>query len=226
MKEITDRLFALQDLKYRDFHSRLMPHIDYERIIGVRVPDVRRLAAELYKTGDYIAFMNELPHYYYEENNLHAFLIEKIRDFDECVVQLERFLPYVDNWATCDSMRPKALEKRREALLAKVDEWLASGHTYTVRFGIEVLMNSFLDKYFSPEFPEKVSRIISDEYYVQMMIAWYFATGLAKQYECFVPYVEEHRLPPAVEKMTVRKACESFRITDPQKEYLKSVRLK
>jgi len=226
MSTITDKLFSLQDIKYRDFHCRLVPTVGPERIIGVRVPDVRKYADELYKSGEYIEFINTLPHYYYEENNLHAFLIEKIKNYDECITELERFLPYVDNWATCDSMRPKVLEKNREAILKKIDEWLASDHVYTIRFGIEVLMNSFHDRYFVPEHPEKVSLIVSDEYYVNMMIAWYFATGLAKQYDSFLPYIEQHRLSPVVEKMTVRKACESFRVSEDQKAYLKSVKVK
>lgn len=226
MKEITDKLFSLQDLAYRDFQSKLMPTVDYERIIGVRTPDLRKLAAELYKSGNYSDFLNELPHYYYEENNLHAFLIEKIKDFGSCVAALDSFLPYVDNWATCDSLKPKALVKNREALTAKAYEYLNSNAVYTVRFGIGILMAHFLDDFFSPEYPQRVSKIISGEYYINMMIAWYFATGLAKQYESFIPYIEKHLLPPVVEKMTVQKARESFRVSDEHKEYLKSIRIK
>lgn len=226
MKDIKEILFSLQDSKYRDFQAKLMPTVDYEKIIGVRTPDLRRLASEIYKSGEYCDFLTQLPHGYYEENNLHAFLIEKIRDYDECIAALDAFLPYVDNWATCDSMKPKALIKNRAALLDKVNEWLSSNEVYSVRYGIGILMSYFLDEYFSPEYPQRVSQIRSDEYYINMMIAWYFATGLAKQYESFVPYIEKHLLSPVVEKMTVRKACESFRVSDEHKTYLKSIRIK
>lgn len=220
---IIEELFALQDLKYRSFNSKLIPTVDPELVIGVRTPALRKLANEYNKSEESKAYIHSLPHKYYEENNLHAFLIEKIKNFDECIAALNLFLPYVDNWATCDSMKPPVLAKNREKLLPQIWKWLESDSIYTVRYAINLLMSYFLDDCFSPVFPERVAAVVSEEYYINMMIAWYFATGFAKQYESFIPYLEKHILPPVVEKMTVRKACESFRITADQKEYIKSI---
>lgn len=226
MKEnyILDRLFGMQDLKYRVFHSRLMPTVPKELIIGVRTPDLRRFAKEIAKAPLAEAFIKKLPHQYYEENNLHAFLIEGINDYDLCMAELNRFLPYVDNWATCDMMRPKIFKKHLSELLEQIKVWLASGETYTVRFGMECLMCCFLDEHFSPEFPEMVSKIRSDEYYIKMMQAWYFATALAKQYDAVIPYIEENRLDADTHNKTIRKAIESQRVTDEQKKYLKTLK--
>lgn len=223
MDAIVDRLFALQDEKYRDFQARLMPTVPYERVIGVRTPALRSLAKELVGTPQAEAFMRELPHRYYEENNLHAFLIESIRPFDACVRALDAFLPYVDNWATCDCMNPKVLWKHKQELYPHILRWLADGRLYTVRFAIGLLMRYYLDADFSPEQLALVAAIDSEEYYLKMMVAWYFATALAKQYDAALPYLLERRLPPWTHKKTIRKAIESYRVPDDKKTYLRTL---
>ena len=225
MTEIQQRLFALQDGGYRDFHAALMPTVDKALVIGVRMPALRALARELKGTEQAAAFMAELPHRYYEENNLHAALIGHIRDFDGCMAALEIFLPYVDNWATCDMMNPKALAKDKAALLERIRLWLQSSHTYTVRFGMEMLMNHFLEEDFREEYLALVASVQSEEYYIRMMQAWYFATALAKQYEAAVQYLEQRKLGVWVHNKTIQKARESYRISDEQKEYLKSLKI-
>lgn len=225
MTEIQQRLFALQDAGYRDFHAALMPTVDKALVIGVRMPALRALAKELKGTELAADFMAALPHKYYEENNLHAALIGHIRDFDACMAAVERFLPYVDNWATCDMMNPRALAKDKAALLERIRLWLQSSHTYTVRFGMEMLMNHFLEEDFREEYPALVASVRSEEYYVRMMQAWYFATALAKQYEAAVTYLEQRRLGAWVHNKTIQKARESFRVSQEQKEYLKSLKV-
>lgn len=222
---IIKRLFEMQDPEYRDFHSRLMPTVDKETVIGIRVPDLRKLAKELKNTQTASEFLKELPHKYYEENNLHAFLIEEIKDFTECITELNRFLPFVDNWATCDMMRPKVFKKHLPELLCEIKKWLESDDTYTVRFGIECLMLYYLDEHFSVEFHEAVSKIRSDEYYIRMMQAWYFATALAKKYDETIVYLENKKLDADTHNKTIRKAIESYRITNEQKEYLRKLKL-
>lgn len=225
MTEIQQRLFALQDAGYRDFHAALMPTVDKALVIGVRMPALRALAKELKGTEPAADFMAQLPHKYYEENNLHAALIGHIRDFDACMAAVERFLPYVDNWATCDMMNPRALAKDKAALLERIRLWLQSGHTYPVRFGMGMLMNHFLEEDFREEYPALVASVRSEEYYVRMMQAWYFATALAKQYEAAVTYLEQRRLGAWVHNKTIQKARESFRVSQEQKEYLKSLKV-
>lgn len=217
---ICKRLFELQDTGYRDFHSKLMPTVKKELVIGVRTPDLRRLAKEISKTEYAAEFLEILPHKYYEENNLHAFLIEEIKDYDECISQINRFLPFVDNWATCDMMRPKIFKKHLPQLLSEIKKWINSDDVYAVRFGVEMLMCHYLDDAFRPEYPEWVSQIKSDEYYIKMMVAWYFATALSKRYDDIVPYMENYRLDTDTHNKTIRKAIESYRITDEQKAYL------
>lgn len=224
--DIRARLFALADPAYGDFQAGLMPGIPRERIIGVRVPHLRTLAKELRGAPAADAFLAELPHPYYEENNLHGFLLDCIRDFDACLAATERFLPCIDNWATCDGTSPRALIEKPEVLLAHVQEWLASTHTYTVRFGIETLMRHFLDERFEAAYPDAVAALRSDAYYVNMMIAWYFATALAKQYDAVLPYIENRRLDRWTHNKTIQKAVESCRITDTQKAYLRTLRIR
>ena len=219
--EIKARLFALQDVKYRDFQAKLIPGVPKETIIGVRTPELRRLAKEAGESGDFLA---ELPHRYYDENQLHAFIISAVRDRQECLRLVEEFLPYVDNWATCDQMSLKCFRKDPAELLPHIRRWLASPETYTVRFGIGCLMEFFLDENFRPEYPGIVSAVHSEEYYVRMMIAWYFATALAKQYDAVIPYITERRLDPWTHRKTIQKAVESFRITPEQKELLKTLK--
>ena len=223
-KDITADLFAMQDKSYADFHSKLIPNIDKSLIIGVRTPDLRKYALKLYNTEASEQFLSVLPHKYYEENNLHAFLIERITDHDRLFSELDRFLPYVDNWATCDMMRPKVFARHLPELEGKIREWMQSDYTYTVRFGIEMLMVHYLDSNFSPEYPKLVSRVKTDEYYVKMMIAWYFATALAKQYEAVIAYLEQNVLDADIHNKTVQKAVESYRISSDRKEYLRSLK--
>lgn len=226
LTELQEKLFELQDIKYRDFHSKLMPGINKETVIGIRVPVLRKFAKEFAKTSEAELFLQQLPHRFYEENNLHMMLITEIKDYSKCMKEVQRFLPYIDNWATCDFPEPKCFRKNKEAVLAKICEWLESSETYTIRYGIGMLMRLFLDEDFSPEYLKLVADVQSQEYYVNMMIAWYFATALAKQWEETVPYMEEHRLPEWVHKKTIQKAVESYRITPEQKEYLKRFRQK
>ncbi len=216
-------LYLMQDTDYKAFHARLIPNIDPDRIIGIRTPVLRKFATT-FSEKEATEFMRELPHKYYEENNLHAFLIEHISDFDKTIYEIDRFLPYVDNWATCDSMRPAVLATDKERLLAKIREWLKSEHTYTVRYGIEMLMCHYLDDDFEIEYADAVSNINSDEYYINMMIAWYFATALAKKFDAIIPYIEQRRLPRWTHNKAIQKAIESLRITDKQKDCLKQLK--
>lgn len=226
---ITDlhkKLFELQDLKYRDMQVKIIPNIDPESVIGVRTPELKAIAKEVLKAGDYMAFLGKLPHKYFEENQLHAFIISGIKDMDVCMEELEKFLPYVDNWATCDQMSPKIFKKHREILLIHIKKWITSGKTYSVRFGVGMLMEHFLDEDYDSKYPEMVAKLRSKEYYVNMMIAWYFATALAKQYESILPYIEEKRLDDWTHNKAIQKSVESRRITEEQKTYLKSLKVR
>lgn len=225
-KKVQKSLFELQDLEYREFHSRLMPTVDKETIIGVRTPQLRKFAKAFGKTEEAAEFLKCLPHTYYEENNLHGFLIEEMKDYDTCVTYLNAFLPYVDNWATCDLMAPKVFKKHLPELLSQIRLWISDGHTYTVRFGIGMLMRFYLDEAFDPAYPELVADLRSGEYYVNMMIAWYFATALAKQWEAVLPYLVGQRLTPWTHNKAIQKAAESLRITKEQKAYLRTLRVK
>lgn len=224
--EIQNALFALRDERYRDFQARLIPTLAPETMIGVRTPALRALAKELAKDGRAEDFLNTLPHRYFDENQLHAFLLSGMKDFDRCLAALKRFLPYVDNWATCDQMSPQVFKKHRAALLAQIPVWLASGETYTVRFALGMLMAHFLDGDFDPRYLEWAASLRSEEYYVRMMVAWYFATALAKQYDAALPWLEEHRLDPWIHNKTIQKAIESCRIPDARKAHLKTLRLR
>lgn len=217
-------LDTLADPVYRTFQKKLMPDIPIGRVIGVRTPAARKLSKELARRPEEAAaFLSALPHATYDENNLHGFLLSGIRDFDTAVSLTDAFLPYVDNWATCDQTRPKAFEKNREKLIQHIDRWLASRHPFAVRFGIEMLMNFFLDEAYRDDYSARVAAVKSDEYYVNMMSAWYFATALAKHWEEVIPYLTEQRLSPWVHRKTVRKAIESGRITPEQKDYLRTL---
>ncbi len=224
LDEIKEELFLQQDTVYRDFQAKLIPTIDKETVIGVRTPALRKMAKQLAKREDIGAFLEALPHTYFEENQLHAFIIAERKDFAQCMEELCAFLPYVDNWATCDQMSPKVFKKYRQELLPHIREWIASDKTYSVRFGIGMLMAHFLDEDFDMAYPEMVSKIRSEEYYVNMMIAWYFATALAKQYEAVLPYIEEKRLETWTHNKAIQKAVESYRITPEQKGYLRGLK--
>ena len=219
------KLYDLQDLKYRDMQIRIMPTISPESIIGVRTPELRSMSKEMLKGGNYKCFLKELPHKYFEERQLHAFIISGIKDLNECMEEIETFLPYVDNWATCDQMTPKIFKKHKDALLAHIKEWIDSDKTYTVRFGVKMLMDHFLDEDYDLCYPEMVAKLRSDEYYVNMMIAWYFATALAKQYETILPFIEEKRLDDWTHNKAIQKSLESRRITEEQKLYLRSLKV-
>ena len=225
-EDIQKFLFSMQDEKYRNFQKNLIPTVGPDRIIGVRTPDLRKFAGQLIKEGSADAFLEELPHRYFDEDQLHAFILSEMKEYDRCIAAVNRFLPYVDNWATCDQMSPKVFKKHRTDLLVHIREWLNSGEVYTIRFAIGMLMQHYLDEDFDPAYPELVSQIRSDEYYINMMIAWYFATALAKQYDAVLPYLTEHRLDQWTHNKTIQKAIESYRITDEQKANLTELRMK
>ena len=221
---IQKELFALQDISYGDFQAKLVPNISRELFIGVRVPEARKFAKMLAKKPEASKFLRNMPHKYYDENILHALLISEIKVYDACIVEVDNFLPYVDNWAVCDILSPKVFKKNRAPLLEKIKEWSASEKTYTCRFGIEMLMSYFLDDDFKPEYLKIPASVHSEEYYVRMMIAWFFATALAKQWDTAIKYIEDHRLDAWTQNKAIQKARESRRITSKQKEYLKSLK--
>ena len=214
-------LFSLQDTTYRDFTIRLIPNLAPDTVIGVRTPALRALAKEI---GEDAAFLGQLPHRYFEENQLHCFLLGNGKDFEKTVGAVEAFLPYVDNWATCDQLSPKVLKKQPETTLESIKKWMASDHIYTIRFGMEMLMSFYLDAWFKPEFLAWVAADSNEEYYVKMMVAWFFATALAKQYTATIPYFEQRLLPEWSHKKAIQKACESYRITREQKDYLRTLK--
>lgn len=232
--DITKELFNLQDEQYRNMQIKIIPNIDAERIIGVRTPPLRAFAKDLVKkskssldisrtTTD---FLEKLPHEYFDENQLHAFIICEEKDFEKCMNRIERFLPYIDNWATCDQLSPKIFRKQenRKALLPYIDKWIKSPHCYTIRFAIGLLLQHFLDEEFKEEYLDKATSVRSDEYYVKMMVAWYFATALAKQYDAALPFIEEKRLEKWTHNKAIQKAIESYRVTPEHKEYLRSLK--
>ena len=223
--ELKRRLFELQDLKYKEFSSKLMPTVNPETVIGVRTPDLRKLAKEYSKAPDFLEFLKILPHTYYEENNLHGFLIETITDYDTVIAAIDTFLPYIDNWATCDLMSPKVFRKHLPELYEKIKVWLKSDLTYTVRFGIGMLMSFYLDEHFEPDMLALVAGVRSEEYYINMMIAWYFATALAKQSDAALPYIQKQRLDKWAHNKAIQKAIESYRIDDETKTYLRTLKV-
>ena len=223
-EKITKRLFELRDEKYRDFNASLIPNIDKERVIGVRIPALRKIAKEIIKGEGIYAVISALPHIYLEENHLHAFLISDIKDFDTCILELDRFLPYVDNWSTCDSLRPRLFRGNTDRLIPHIERWLRSEHTYTVRFAIEMLMVYYLGENFDKRYIDMVREVKSDGYYVNMMIAWYFATALAKRWDEAIKVIDDEGLATWVHNKTIQKALESYRVTDKHKEYLRNKR--
>ena len=247
--ELVKKLLENQDLKYRDFHSSLLPNIDKKSIIGVRVPTMRKIAKEFVDSAkdakgaakivpkDVAIFLDKLPHKYFEENQVHLFVVERIKNFDECLRRIEQFLPYIDNWAVCDGKSPKALLKDESQFLERIQAWLKSNHPYTVRFGVNMLMNYFLDERFDKRLLKWVAAIDeslfnddgraecpTDRYYVQMEIAWYFATALAKQWDAAFPYIKGRKFSAWTHAKTIQKACESYRITAEQKEILRKLK--
>lgn len=223
---IYEKLCALSDKEYKDFSAALIPTVDKSLVLGVRIPILRNFAKNLFDTDEAKEFLSILPHKYVEENSLHALLTERIKDFDECVKATDEFLPYIDNWATCDIMSPKVFCRETDRLMPYILKWLSSEHTYAVRFGIKMLMSHYLDNNFTPDILRLVADVKSDEYYINMMIAWFFATALAKQYDAALPYIENRRLDAWTHNKAIQKCVESRRITDAQKEYLKSLKIK
>ncbi len=224
--EILETLFALRDEKYAAFQTGLIPTASAEYFIGVRTPDLRRLAKEIGTREDVGEFLAVLPHRYFDENQLHAFILSGMKDYDRCIAGVNAFLPFVDNWATCDQMSPKVFKKHKTELLDKIEEWLKSDKTYTVRFAVGMLMEHFLSDDFDISYPETVAAIRSEEYYVRMMVAWYFATALAKQYDAVLPFIEGKKLDPWTHNKAITKSIESYRITDEHKKYLRSLKIK
>ncbi len=219
-----DRLIEQKDAEYKEFQARLIPNISPESIIGVRTPQIRKLAKEVFISDFRDEFLNDLPHKYYEENLIHFFVLAQIKDFDECVKKVELFLPYIDCWPLSDQATPRSFKKNHQKLLPYIKKWILSQHVYTSRFGIRMLMNEFLDKDFKEEYLELAASKKSEDYYLKMMIAWFFATALAKRYDESIKYIESRRLGEWVHKKTIQKAVESYRITDEHKEFLKSLR--
>lgn len=226
VEEIRKQLFEFQDVKYKDFQKNLIPTVDPESIIGVRTPELRKYAKQLLKENKTDDFLSDLPHKYFDENQLHAFILSELKDYEKCVEEVCRFLPYVDNWATCDQMSPNVFKKHRTELMEYIKQWLKSDKTYTVRFAIGMLMQHYLDDEFDIGYAEMVQEVKSEEYYINMMIAWYFATALAKQYDNILPVLEQNRLDVWTHNKVIQKAVESYRIMPEQKAYLKSLKRK
>ena len=226
MTAVRERLFALRDEKYRAFSAKLLPTLDAETVLGVRSPALRALAKELAGTETAAVFLGELPHRFHEENCLHGFLIERIRDYDACVSALDAFLPFVDNWAVCDCMNPPCLRRKPERLLEDARRWLDSGELYIMRFGLRMLMAHFLDDNFRPEVLARAAELETEEYYLRMMQAWFFATALAKRWDETLPYIEQRRLEPWTHNKAIQKAVESDRISAERKTYLKTLKTK
>lgn len=220
MKEIREKLLALKDEKYAEFTRKLIPTLEAKKVIGVRTPEIRKLAKELVKRGKKDEFLKENPHEYLEENALEAAILSEEKDFETCIRNVESFLPFVDNWSTCDMLSPKIFKKHKEELLPYIEKWISSEETYTIRFGIGMLMQFYLDEDFKIEYVEKVAEVKSEEYYVNMMIAWYFATALAKRYEEVLPFLKEGRLSVWTHNKAIQKARESFRVSKERKEEL------
>lgn len=226
MTSIQERLFALQDKQYAAFQAKLMPGVAADTLIGIRVPALRKFAKEYAKEDEHKDFLLQLPHKYHDENMLHALLISQMKDYDECVRLTDAFLPYVDNWAVCDIMSPKMFAKHKDTLMDKITAWSTSTHTYTCRFGLEMLMSHYLDKDFKAEYLQIPASASNDDYYVKMMVAWFFATSLAKQWEATIPYIEQKRLAAWTHNKTIQKSIESYRISPEQKAYLRTLKIK
>ncbi|MBQ8730818.1 MAG: DNA alkylation repair protein [Lachnospiraceae bacterium] len=223
---IVQHLFEMQDIEYREFHSKLMPTVNKESIIGVRTPMLRKYAKELNWTKEAEDFLNTLPHTYYEENNLHAFLLESIKDYDKCIEAINAFLPHINNWATCDMMSPTVFKKHRDKLFEQIKIWIDADDVYTIRFAVKTLMSLYLDEYFDEIQLEMVASVTHEDYYVKMVVAWYFATALAKQYEATLPYIKDKRLELWTHNKAIQKAKESYRVSKEHKEELEQYRIK
>lgn len=226
MNNLQKELLNISDAEYAAFQAKLTPSVDPQLFLGVRVPVLRKFAKEYIKNKDALSFLDALPHKYYDENMLHALLISEMKDFDQIISYLNKFLPFVDNWAVCDIMSPKALKKNKTKLIENIEKWIKSKETYTSRFAIEMLMSFYLDDDFKESYLQYVADVRSSEYYLNMMIAWFFATALTKQWDATIPYIEKQMLDKWTHNKTIRKALESYRITEAQKEYLKKLKVK
>ncbi len=224
-RELKNLLVNLSDEKFKKFNSSLIPNIDPESVIGVKTPHLRKIAKELYKSGEYTDFLRYIPHKYFEENQIQAFVIAEIRDFDTCLKEIERFLPFIDNWATCDQLSPKIFSKHKKELIEYIRIWINSDHTYTIRFAVNMLMRHYLDSDYDPAYSDMVAEICHTDYYVNMVRAWYFATGLVKQKEHILPYIENNVLDIWTHNKTIRKAIESFRVNAETKDYLRLLKI-
>ena len=224
IEEIKDRLFSEQDLKYKEFQLKLMPGVSFERVIGVRTPTLRKMAKELAKNPEIDVFLRDLPHEYYDENNLAGFIISELKDYDKVIQYIDLQLPFIDNWATCDLLSPKVFKKNRDRLKKDIERWFNSNEVFTKRFAIEMIMSHFLDEDFDESYFPRIAEIRSDEYYINMMIAWFFATALAKQWDSTIKFIENRKLQEWTHRKTIQKAIESYRITDEQKEYLRTLK--
>ena len=226
MKKLITELYSLQDIEYRNFNSKIIPNVDIDKMIGIRIPELRKIAKEMVKTGEYKDFIKELPHTYYEENTLHSCILSLIKDIDELIWEIDKFLPYIDNWATTDALSPKVFKKYPDRILDKVKEWINKKDEYAVRFGVVTLLNFYLDDNFSEEINDLVSSINRDEYYINLAIAWYFSYALIYQYDKTIYIFEEKKLSPWIHNKAIQKAIESFRINNDIKEYLKTLKIK
>lgn len=222
---IKKELLKYQDKKYLDFTSKLIPNVDKKNIIGVRLPDIKIIAKKIYLNEDYQKFLDSLPHKYHEENLIHIFIINLIKDYDKCIKEIEKFLPYINNWAVCDSLKPKVLKKNKKDLINFVNKYIKSKHPYSIRYAISILMNHFLEEDYNPKYLKLVSNIKHDDYYVKMMMAWYYSVALVKQYEDTIKYLENKKLDRFVHNTTIQKAIDSYRINDDKKEYLRKLRV-
>lgn len=221
---IIDELLKINDLEYVSFQSKLIPNINPDTILGVKTPELKRIAKELYKNNDYEIFLNSLPHKYFEENIIHGLVISELKDYDLCINYIDKFLPYIDNWAVCDQTNPKVFKKHKEEVLIKINEWIKSNEIYKIRFGVKTLMSHFLDDDFNKDYLKLPLTINNDDYYVKMMIAWYYATALAKQYDEAIKIIESNVLDIFIHNKTIQKAIESFRVTDEHKKYLRTLK--
>lgn len=223
---VRTELQALADQNYREFNSKLMPTVEKSTVFGVRTPVLRKFAKEFFKDPRSSEFLTALPHRYFEENQLHAFLVEQIKDFDRCILAVEAFLPFIDNWATCDCFSPAVFKMEPDRLLPYIEKWLTSSHVYTVRYGVVMLMRYFLDEQFDENYLKWVAKVPTNDYYLSMVVAWYFATALTKQYEVTLPYIQNCLLDKATHNRAIQKAIESLRISEKHKAYLKTLRIK
>ena len=221
---VIDELLKSKDLEYKTFQSKLISNIDSSTMIGVRTPKLKSIAKDLYKNNDYELFLNSLPHDYYEENIIHGLVISEIKDYDLCINYIDKFLPYIDNWAVCDQTNPKVFKKHKKEVMVKINEWIKSKEVYKIRFGVKTLMNYFLDDDFNKDYLKLPLIIKNDDYYVKMMIAWFYATALAKQYDETIKIIESNELDIFIHNKTIQKAIESFRVTDEHKKYLRTLK--